>query len=123
MSIHELLELAAKAAGYEFYDISLYGGVRLYGEGREQTISSDGRPVFYWDPITDDGDAFRLAVKLHMSLEMFTGGCEVRFDDMRGGEGFLEQNDGEGDLDDNALTRLAIVRAAAEMEKATQEGE
>ncbi len=43
MTDKELLELAAKAAGIK------------------------GKAI-YWNPLTDDGDAFRLAVKLHIDV-------------------------------------------------------
>ncbi|MDZ5605256.1 hypothetical protein SJI00_21005 [Pseudomonas sp. RP23018S] len=58
----ELLKLAAKSAGYEFYDVSLLGGIRLWGSGRGQTAGQEGRPVFYFDSLQDDGDAFRMAL-------------------------------------------------------------
>ena len=51
----ELLELAAKAAGYEY---AKHGGY----------IVVDGIPG-NWNPLTDDGDALRLAVKLRLSID------------------------------------------------------
>jgi len=62
MTDHELLEFAARAAGYEFYDVSLLGGIRLWGPGRGQTTGQGGRPVSYFDSLQDDGDALRLAL-------------------------------------------------------------
>ena len=48
MTDKELLELAAKAAGIS-----------------EQQLN---HPVNYWSPLTDDGDALRLAVKLGIHI-------------------------------------------------------
>ena len=50
----ELLELAAKAAGYEY---AKHGGY----------IVVDGIPG-NWNPLSDDGDALRLAVKLNIAV-------------------------------------------------------
>lgn len=55
----ELLELAAKAAGIEH-------------PGGDHSIANDGRlwdcnGLRWWNPLTDDGDALRLAVKLELS--------------------------------------------------------
>ena len=50
----ELLVLAAKAASYEYYK---HGGY----------IVVDGIPG-NWNPLTDDGDALRLAVKLKIDI-------------------------------------------------------
>ena len=96
----ELLEQAAKAAGYE-KDIDGY-----YFEPGFPTMLS-------WNPLTDDGDALRLAVKLGIELEAvpFGGRAVIRDDDDCG-----EYFDVEGD-DPYAATRRAIVRAAAELGK------
>ena len=51
----ELLVLAAKAASYEYCK---HGGY----------IVVDGIPGKNWDPLTDDGDALRLAVKLKIDI-------------------------------------------------------
>lgn len=86
MTDRELLELAAKAAGVDYK-----------GWDREWT----------WNPLTDDGDALRLAVKLRIDV------CSD--DDFIAAEGPLsyvaahEPRDVEG----YAATRRAIVRAAA----------
>lgn len=54
MTDKELLELAAKAAGYQY---AKFGGY----------IVVDGIPG-NWNPLTDDGDALRLAVKLKFNF-------------------------------------------------------
>jgi len=58
MSDRELLELAAKAAGIEFNGKrSSTGGIALY-------CAVNG----WWNPLQDDRDALRLAVKLRISI-------------------------------------------------------
>ena len=97
----ELLELAAKAAGHEFS--------RSSGEA----ISSDGRcawirPGIYWQPFDDDGDALWLAVKLKIRI----GFRPCAYADTPAGLRFFGARDGD---DQFSRTRLAIVRAAAEI--------
>jgi hypothetical protein len=58
----ELLELAAKAAGIEYSYWSETGLVRLDEKG-------DWQPGCQWNPLNDDGDAFRLALKLRIQIE------------------------------------------------------
>lgn len=116
MNDRELLELAAKAAGVSHVD---YSGVDYDGSLGLIMVDSNGRHVAAWSPLEDDGDALRLAVKLHMSVNMFFGGCEVDYDDMNGGQGYLRQDGGpSGDMGDSKVMRRAIVRAAAEIGKA-----
>ena len=86
MTDRELLELAAKASGL------LYMG----------------------NPLTDDGDALRLAVKLNLSADFFDDEIKVGY----------TPNDNECDQvaeaigdDPYAATRRAITRAAAEIGK------
>ncbi len=87
MTDKELLELAAKAAGMPVIDS---GGLGL-------RISSDGCKAGYmWNPLTDDGDALRLAVKLGLTISP-TGNLDFVFACVS--------------------TRRAIVRAAAEIGK------
>lgn len=108
MNDRELLEMSAKACGIE---ISTWSNCQV---GGFQT--QDGARGKFWNPLDDDGEAMRIAVKLHMSVYMFVGGCEVGYDDMNGGQGYLTQDDGQsGDMSDYEVVRRAIVRAAAEM--------
>ena len=100
MTDKELLELAAKAAGIK-HNPSLRAACR--GER------------IWWNPLTDDGDALRLAVKLNLSLS--TGPCIVKCNSISGA---LRGNFIEEDSiyqDSYAATRRAIVRAAAEIGK------
>jgi len=102
MNDHKLLKLAAKAAG--ILTPSWYGNASYI----------DGM-LSRWNPLEDDGDAFRLAIRLKM---------EVDFDDVRVAvrtrQGIKVLEDEGGDL--YAATRRAIVRAAAEIGAAAQKG-
>lgn len=66
----------------------------------------------YWDPITDDGAAFSLMVKLRIEVRHFDSGfVEAR----KFAFGPCREDYGR---DADAATRRAIVRAAAEIGKA-----
>lgn len=65
MTDKELLELSAKAAGYEYvnwtdhiddYDTPHYGQPAFYGRNQADA----------WNPLNDDGDAFHLTVTLSL---------------------------------------------------------
>lgn len=101
MNDRELLELAAKAAGYEVEE-----------DGMGNYAFEDECP---WEPLTDDGDALRLAVKLKMVVDIVDTIVVVSFGRMK--EGYLLQDDvlEKYDTDPYAATRRAIVRAAAEI--------
>ena len=99
----ELLELAAKAAGYEV-EVDHKGVVHIH----EGTGPQSWRP---WNPRDDDGDALRLAVKLKMELIVHERLSCAAADGL---DGFLRRSEHhKGDPD--AATRRAIVRAAAEI--------
>ena len=88
-----LLELAAKAAGF-----------------------AAGWVIQGWNPITDDGDALRLAVKLQLGISIppvVDGRIEVVtfYGPVISIVEYPQNNDR------NAATRRAIVRAAAEIGK------
>ena len=89
-----LLELAAKAAGYVF----LTNG----------QVCSPGAGNFDWNPLTNDGDALRLAVQLKLNISLDCAG-PISVSNVR--EGVSKAED-RGD-DPCTATRLAIVRAAA----------
>jgi hypothetical protein len=90
----ELLEAAAKAAGYVGFRSTTFASDMYMVEDTD----GDWHP---WNPHTDDGDALRLAVK----LGLFTG---PEFYHFRSLERFAGQ-----DADEYTATRRAIVRAAA----------
>jgi len=98
----ELLELAAKAAGIE------YGTDRLAQDLALYRMSGGHFWLPRWNPLTDDGDALRLAVKLRMLVEI------ERVLELSSANGQYESHD----EDPYAATRRAIVRAAAEIGRA-----
>ena len=112
MTDRELLELAAKAAGIKFSEIG--GGARYAPQPGIM------QPYVPWNPLTDDGDALRLAVKLE--LEMYFGDDE---DGTSVHVGYAAAPDSaamvryciQRDADPCAATRRAIVRAAADLGK------
>lgn len=117
MTDRELIELAAKAAGIDVYE-STDGTIQnrpvlvFSGGGLMGTMPYEVR----WNPLLDDAQAFRLAVKLRLRVEIhpaypfvsaFIVGTIGRF---------------EEPIVDNeyAATRRAITRAAAEIGKAME---
>lgn len=119
----ELLELAAKAAGLTF----------KWREGDPKWQPEYAGPAAWlsgswkvWNPLIDCGDALRLAVKIGISVLQFpacigTGwpqnglpvrviGLDPPYEDISSGQ------------DVYAATRRAIVRAAAEIGRAMQDG-
>lgn len=99
MPDRELLEAAARAAG-----LSLTWGEKYKGGDDEidctdipyaQGASPDEAP-YHWNPLTDDGDALRLAVKLYLWEAVRTAHRHV-----------------SDTVDIYAATRRAITRAAA----------
>ena len=107
MTDRELLEAAAKAAGIE---------VRIYHdmvvERGTDCVCVDHRG-FKWNPLTDSGDAFELAVKLRLTVNCSYDEVAICGQEFTQKEVFIERN-GEDPL---AATRRAIVRAAAELGK------
>lgn len=101
----ELLELAAKAAEL---------GVVWVGDLPH--IKSGEYFMYIWNPLTDDGDALRLAVKLRLHAECCNSGIVYVW---IGSELVLTNADthDNSDLSRYAATRRAIVRAAAEIGK------
>jgi len=105
MSDAKLLELAAKAAGiWEDNSSNLSGWQCNWPLG--------------WNPLTDDGDALRLAVTLGMVIDtdynsgVIAGNAAIELDEPEYG-----YQEGMGKKDLQAATRRAIVRVAAEIGK------
>jgi hypothetical protein len=92
----ELLDQAAKAAGYEL----LWGDVHPMIKCTEPEHPSKTHNI--WNPLADDGDALRLAARLGLLEE-----------DPSLAQKFAEEQGHPGDP--TAATRRAIVVAAAEM--------
>lgn len=97
MNDRELLELAAKAAGIELH-WSISGVPEVYNE--------DFTHRWPWCPLTDDGDALRLAVTLGLALD--THAARACYDD------FVDVVEVPS-FRNVASIRRAIVRAAAEI--------
>ena len=111
MTDRELLEMAAKAAGLRVKTWDGHTGVMC-------AIDND-RYGRMWMPLTDDGDALRLAVKLGLCITQYPIYAEpkhsvlvkrpqLRDDDRERIEEIAVYNG-----DPYAATRRAIVRAAA----------
>jgi hypothetical protein len=136
MADSELLELAAKAAkpfltpetmrevlGFDWDDtdkplFTEYGAV-----GTWYWVGEDGKPAGTerkgWNPLTDDGDALRLAVKLRLIIDPVVKPLDGSYPCaailIPGGFDYITESFG---ADPYAATRRAIVRAAAEIGKA-----
>jgi hypothetical protein len=98
MTNKQLLAPAAKAHGGLLYIDDMDAWIH---------VDKDGNRGAWWNPLDDDGDAFRLAVKLKICIEFYSHGVDV----WRGSERDCRP------YDDDAVkgTRLAIVRAAAKI--------
>lgn len=109
MTDRELLEAAALAAGlHEDWPAPHYG-VQWNGDGLWCFGNGEG---LLWNPLTDDGDALRLAVALRIRI----GGIDQRAVAFAGALECWELERG----DPCAATRRAIVRAAAAMGQDTE---
>jgi hypothetical protein len=97
VSDRELLELAAKAAGGIDYRHDNTLGTKTIARSGQTTICNCGAR---WNPLDDDGDALRLAVKLGLL------GAPAHI---------INFIAAKGDTDPDAATRRAITRAAAEI--------
>lgn len=104
MTDKELLELAAKAAGIDIYFIVGLSGT-LY------SFLHNDSP---WSPLTDDGDALRLAVKLELRVSTHCNQQAAYASDIYG-RSDVSLDPVPWDNDPYAATRRAIVRAAAEI--------
>lgn len=103
MTDKELLELAAKAADMDVEYMEGFGFLHCFNEYDK-----------VWNPLTDDGDALRLAVKLHMKVyvgEVYPWDSKIA-DYSHKYQGICDETE---EPDPYAATRRAIVRAAAEI--------
>ena len=109
MEDREMLELAAKAAG-------LNGYIHEWINGPEFIVPGEN-PVT-WNPLTDDGDALRMATALKLHILHNDLGDAVLWVsavlNKRGLHGVVEFED---EAQRANATRRAIVRAAAEIGK------
>lgn len=117
----DMLAFAAKAAGYVVDEMNIGITLWVYKVGANKNIDGEF-PLFKWSPLTDDGDALRLAAMLDINLE-FDGNLLVR--------AFIPQKYYPNDAlfrcteryenhggDKCAAMRLAITRAAADIGRA-----
>lgn len=105
----ELLELAAKAAGLKVDYVPEHGCFWI--------ALGQGLPINQWNPLRDDGDALRLAMRLGIYVMHIEedGAVLAR---VRNG---LRRSWREPVVFDlYAATRRAIVRAAAEIQRAKE---
>ena len=106
MTDRELLELAAKAA--EIAGFWVDDGLNT---------GSNATPAV-WNPLADDGDALRLAVKLRLRVFTPTTDIDVAIascGDIRTTGHVHKYSEDKYSTDNLAATRRAIVRAAAEI--------
>lgn len=109
MNDRELLEAAAKAAGIPgayvkdkrvCWDEGAFKVTGIYVDGDEDI----------WNPLKDDGDAFRLAVRLQMKVDLYLGEINRTVG--------IDPADG----DPCAAARRAIVIAAAVSRSSNDDG-
>ena len=111
MTDMELLKLAAKAAGIELKGV---GGL---GDGLRHLMDNSTKRI--WNPLADDGDALRLAVKLKLSVDTDWYNSDACWYTEKTIVTSTESVEEEShDNDHYAATRRAIVRAAASIGKA-----
>lgn len=121
MGDRELLERAADAAGILINE--------LYTDRHPPSNLPDGYLVItnasgghsYWNPLNDNGDALRLAVRLNLQIDVMPRQTFIGWG-LRPGEHQrrAERNEAHG-TDPFCATRRAIVRAAAEIGKAKEQ--
>ena len=108
-----LLELAAKAAGIEIVGLVDIMIVQPDHRTGGFIIRNDRGGDSCWNPLTDDGDALRLAVTLRMVVDCVLGAEYVEYFL----NGHIQYINIDITDDPHAATRRAIVRAAAEIGK------
>jgi len=99
MTDKELLELAAKAAGYDFH---------TWGGGF--AIADKNKKYHRWNPLLDDADAFQLMVKLDFEIRFSYKFVSVSAIGAWEEDSFTSETK-------NAVVRKMITRAAAEIGK------
>lgn len=117
MTDRELLELAAKAAGIDWFDEPAF----LAGKGLHMKSGP------FWNPLKNDGDALRLVAQLKIGVRHSrwpSGKSYVTSHKVWNTYDSMFYDDGIAHGDDPAeATRRAIVRAAAAIGKAISEKE
>lgn len=111
MTDRELLELAAKAAGYNLVwgDVYIVDGQNIDCTDLPYVRSNQKDEAdWYWNPLENDGDAMRLLITLCFSVIQYTYSVEIMI-----GNELIHRELSDGTMTRIELTRLAIVRAAA----------
>ena len=111
----ELLELAAKAAGVRYCTArsKQVEGRKWWGLWLTFSDEPSEYTRRYWNPLTDDGDALRLAARLKLNI------MQGEFSVGVGDEGEIDEASFVPDESQRLFAiREAIVRAAAEIGKA-----
>ncbi|HEP7878048.1 TPA: hypothetical protein VDT20_005755 [Pseudomonas aeruginosa] len=122
MNDRELLELAARAAGIKarWFKVNQWrrlDGCRLH-IGQKNVFGTHHRKP--WNPLTDDGDALRLAVTRGLVVTPDRENQRTLVSNQAGHEYCAIYWDKLGEM---AATRLAITEAAAEIGKSMGGGE
>ena len=107
----ELLELAAKAAGY---------GVKPHASQKHTPHLMFTFNGHNWNPLTDDGDALRLAVTLRFTVDIGIATVYVYSVDIDRSETTETKEYFHEPEEAYAATRRAVVRAAAEIGRAME---
>jgi hypothetical protein len=120
MTDREMLELAAKAGGYARHEY-VENSAR---DGRVVTGHYDSLLEVCINPLTDDGDALRLKVNLHLIVGSYStyssvGGTYTTGNYTLPDEITVWHHETAGDA--CAAERLAITRAAAEIGRQMEE--
>jgi len=121
MTDREMLELAARAAGIK--------GKVINAEGLGAWIPMPGASSAVWNPLDDDGDALRLAVKLGLHITQYPIYDEPKHSAIAKKSARLLDDTCVDtcvgievyDSDPYAATRRAITRAAAEIGRQMEE--
>ena len=126
MTDRELLELAAKAAGYKVHTSLMEQRAIASPDAIALALSDPGNT--WWNPLEDDGDALRLAVALGIAVVPYPIYARPKHSVIAKQYNHLAALRGEGQdinieeiqvysSDPNAATRRAITRAAAEIQR------
>lgn len=107
-----LLEAAARAAGMSGTAVDYDDRLVFLEDGKSASIE--------WNPLTDDGDALRLATKLCLTIKIEGHECEVFSNDgeclssvpIMGASCYVHPAEA---TNPNAAVRRAVVRAAASL--------
>ncbi|MES2950242.1 MAG: hypothetical protein V4858_16995 [Pseudomonadota bacterium] len=117
MGEREMLELAARAAGIALAGDGVNG---IFYDALMGCVDADSDR--HWNPLEDDGDALRLAVRLNMDVDIGRRVISVAWFDAEGNVFELKEPGEKSGAEPFSATRRAITRAAAEIGKAIAPG-